>query len=178
MRLNPFKKSFTEKELSKLEFFRKVTIFQDLTDLELSLFLPYFHERSYKQNEAVFFRGDPSRALYVVKSGTISLTIDYQDGLEELTKVSGVTSLGESCLLENTTRQLNAIVYSDNAEMHVIPQLNILEIFENNFQLKAKMLTSLARTYHQYNNNLFEAYRNSQGFFHLPLVYQKSNHAN
>jgi len=178
MRLNPFKKSYSRKELDLLDFFRKVTIFEDLEDSEISLFLPYFHERLYKKNEAVFFRGDPSRALYIVKTGVISLSIDYQDDLEELTKVSAVSSMGESCMLENTQRLLNAIVYSDSAEMYVLPQLSILEVFENNFQTKAKMFTALAKIYHNYNYNLFEAYRTSLGFFHLPLVYKKSKHAN
>ncbi len=175
---NPFKKSYSRIEIEKLEFFRKVTIFEDLEDGELALFLPYFHERLYKKDEAVFFRGDPSRALYVVKSGIISLTIDYQDDLEELTKVTAVNSMGESCLLEDNQRLLNAIVDSDTSELFVLPQLNIHEIFENNAQIKAKMLMALAKIYHNYNYNLFEAYRNSLGFFHLPLVYKESKHAN
>ena len=175
---NPFKKAYSSKEVEKLDFFRNVSIFEDLEDGELALFLPYFHERSYKKNEAVFFRGDPSRALYVVKSGVISLTIDYQDDLEELTKVTAINSMGESCMLEDNQRLLNAIVDSDYADMFVLPQLNIHEIFENNAQIKAKMLMALAKIYHDYNFNLFEAYRNSLGFFHLPLVYKKSKHAN
>ncbi len=178
MRINPFKKTFSRKEIELLDYFRQIKIFEGLTNSELLLFLPYFHERSYKKNEAVFFRGDPSRALYIIKSGVISLTIDYQEGLEELTKVKEVNSMGESCMLENTTRLLNAIVYSETSEMYVLPQLNILEIFENNFAIKAKMFAALAKIYHQYNYSLFEAYRTSLGFFHLPLVYEKSTHAN
>ena len=175
---NPFKKAYSQREVEKLNFFRKVSIFEDLEDGELALFLPYFHERSYQKNEVVFFRGDPSRALYVIKSGVVSLTIDYQDDLEELTKVSAVNAMGESCMLEDNQRLLNAIVHSDSAEMLVLPQLNIHEIFENNAQIKAKMLMALAKIYHNYNYNLFEAYRTSLGFFHLPLVYEKSKHAN
>lgn len=178
MRLNPFKKSYSRKEIELLDFFRNVSIFQDLEDGELQLFLPYFHDRSYKKNEAVFFRGDPSRALYIIKSGVISLTVDYQNDLEELTKVSAINSMGESCMIENSNRLLNAIVYSEYAEMYVLPQLNILEIFENNTEVKAKMFKALANIYHDYNYNLFEAYRNSLGFFHLPLVYKESTHAN
>ncbi len=178
MRLNPFKKTYTTKEIDLLDYFRQVEIFEGLTNSELSLFLPYFNERSYKKSEVVFFRGDPSRALYVIKSGVISLTVDYQNDLEELTKIEAVNSMGESCMLENTNRLLNAIVFSDTSEMYVLPQLNILEIFENNFQIKAKMFTALAKIYHQYNYNLFEAYRNSLGFFHLPQVYEKGTIAN
>ena len=118
------------------------------------------------------------RIRLIIKSGVISLTVDYQNDLEELTKVKGVNSMGESCMLENTNRLLNAIVSSETSEMYVLPQLNILEVFENNFAIKAKMFAALAKIYHQYNYSLFEAYRNSLGFFHLPLVYEQSTHAN
>ena len=169
---NPFKKTFASRELERLEYFAKVGIFQGLSFDEISLFLPYLHERRYIKDEVVFFRGDPSLALYIIKSGTISLSLDYQDDLEELTKVGKGNSVGESCMLANTKRLLNAIVFSDTVEMYVIPQLNILEIFENNLSIKCKMMESLSILYHEYNKNLFEAYRKSLGFFHLPMVYE------
>ena len=109
--------------------------------------------------------------MYILKSGSISLSIDYQDDLEELTTIPEGDAFGESCLLENTSRLLNAIVISDECKIFVIPQLNVLEIFENNLLIKAKIFSSLAKIYHEYNQNLFEAYRKSLGFFHLPMVY-------
>ena len=69
IRFNPFEKTFTTRELELLNYFGKVQVFENLTDNELSLFLPYFHERVYKKNEVIFFRGDPSRALYIIKKG-------------------------------------------------------------------------------------------------------------
>lgn len=178
IRFNPFEKTFTTRELELLNYFGKVQVFENLTDNELSLFLPYFHERVYKKNEVIFFRGDPSRALYIIKTGVISLTVDYQDDLEELTKAGQGASIGESCLLENTNRLLNAIVFSEDSEIYVLPQLSILEIFENNVFIKAKMFNALAKIYHEYNDNLFEAYRKSLGFFYLPMVYKNKMSAN
>ena len=169
--LNPFKRTFTEKEKEMLAYFHKIRIFEALTSNELALFLPYFHEREYQKDEVVFFRGDPSRAMYILKSGAISLSIDYQDDLEELTTISEGQAFGESCLLPDTARLLNAIVISPQSHLYVIPQLNVHEIFENNVVIKAKIFSALAEIYHEYNNNLFEAYRKSLGFFHLPLVY-------
>lgn len=169
---NPFKKTFASRELEKLQYFSKIGIFQDLSYDEISLFLPYIHERRYSKDEVVFFRGDPSLALYIIKSGIVSLSLDYQDDLEELTKVGQGTTIGESCMLANTKRLLNAIVFSGSSEMYVIPQLNILEIFENNISIKCKMMESMSKIYHDYNENLFEAYRKSLGFFHLPMVYE------
>ena len=169
---NPFKRTYVSRELEKLEYFSKIEIFQDLSYDEISLFLPYIHERRYVKDEVVFFRGDPSLALYIIKSGVVSLSLDYQDDLEELTKVGQGTTIGESCMLSNTQRILNAIIFSESAEMDVIPQLNILEIFENNISIKCKMMETLSKRYHNYNENLFEAYRKSLGFFHLPMVYE------
>jgi CRP/FNR family transcriptional regulator, cyclic AMP receptor protein len=169
---NPFKKTYASRELERLEYFEKIGIFKGLTYDEISLFLPYLHERRYAKDEVIFFRGDPSLALYIIKSGVVSLSLDYQDDLEELTKVLQGSSIGESCMLADTKRLLNAIVDSEYAEMYVIPQLNILEIFENNISIKSKMMESLSKIYHDYNEDLFEAYRKSLGFFHLPMVYE------
>jgi len=170
--LNPFKRTYSEKDMVRLAYFSRMRIFEGLTQNELSLFLPYLHERHYKKDEVVFFRGDPSLSLYIIKTGVVALSVDYQDELEQLTKVEKGNTVGESCLLPQTKRLLNAIVFSETSDMYVIPQLNIIEIFENNLSIKSKMLESLSKLYHEYNHDLFEAYRNSLGFFHLPMVYK------
>ncbi|WP_317191747.1 Crp/Fnr family transcriptional regulator [Fulvivirga marina] len=138
----------------------------------MSLFLPFMYERKYEQNEVVFFRGDPSHALYLLKKGEVSLNIDVNEDFESLTRVRAGVALGESCLLKDANRQLNAFVSSETAEFYVIPQDNIFDIFESNLKIKVKMLESLAEIYNEYNSNLFKAYKSSRGFFHLSQVYR------
>lgn len=170
--INPFKKTFTPQEHNMFVFLANIRLFSNLNYKQMSLFLPFMHERSYVQDEVVFFRNDPSHALYLLKKGEVSLTIDVNETFESLTTVKGGIALGESCLLRDANRLLNAFVSSEKAEFYVIPQDNIFDIFESNIKIKAKMLESLSEIYNEYNTNLFKAYKSSLGFFNLSQVYK------
>ena len=148
-------------------------MFKSLTYKEMSHFIPYLHERTYEQDEVVFFREDPSHALYLLKRGEVTLTIDVNEGFETVTKVGAGSALGESCMLGGTKRVLNAFVSSSGASFYVIPQDNIFSIFESHEKVKLKMLQALAEIYSEYNANLFKAYRSSFGFFHLGQLYKQ-----
>ncbi|MEO1055021.1 MAG: cyclic nucleotide-binding domain-containing protein [Bacteroidota bacterium] len=169
--INFFKKTYTKKELKLFEFLSQVKLFSNLTEEELVLFVPHIHERQYKQNEVVFLRDDPSQALYILKEGLVTLNIEVNNKFEKLTTVEGVVCMGESCLLKNTRRLLNAIVASDTADFYVIPQYNILTIFENNLEIKVKMMEALAVIHNDYNRRLFKAYKTAYGFFDMSSIY-------
>lgn len=170
--INPFKKTFTAQEHNMFVFLAKIRLFSNLNYKQMSLFLPFMHERKYVQDEVVFFRGDPSHALYLLKKGEVSLNIEVNEDFESLTRVKAGVALGESCLLKDANRLLNAFVSSETAEFYVIPQDNIFDIFDSNLKIKAKMLESLAEIYNEYNSNLFKAYKSSLGFFNLSQVYR------
>ena len=169
--INPFKKTFTDREHNLFLFLSKMKLFSELNYKEMSLFIPNMHLRKYSKDEVVFFRDDPSHALYLLKKGEVSLNIEIGDNFEKLTTVSAGVALGESCLLNDTKRQLNAFVSSEEAEFYVIPQDNILRIFEGNPKVKVKMIQMLAEIYNNYNANLFKSYKSSRGFFNLSQVY-------
>jgi len=169
--INPFKKSYTPKELNLLRFLSRIKIFERLNYEELSLFTPNLYLREYKMDEAVFFRGDPSNALYIVKSGKISLNIDIKEKWEQLQVIKSGGAFGENSLLEHSVRIYNALVESETADIYVIPKINILEIFADNMKIQAKIMTSLAENYNDLKQNLFKAYRSSQGFFNISEVF-------
>lgn len=171
--INPFKKTYTTYELRLFNFLSGIRLFRNLSYKEMSYFIPYLHERTYAQNEVVFFRDDPSHALYLLKRGEVTLTIDVNEGFETVTKVGAGSALGESCMLDHTKRVLNAFVSSSEASFYVIPQDNIFSIFESHEKVKLKMVEALAQIYSEYNANLFKAYRSSFGFFHLGQLYKQ-----
>lgn len=167
---NPFKKSYSVKELNLFRFLTRTQLFENLSNDELAVLGLHLHLRNYKCQEVIFFRGDPAQALYLIKSGVISLNLDIKDRFEVLTELrSG--SFGEDALLKNTKRLYNAIVESDNCQLYIIPQANLLDTFDRNVTIKAKVLNSLAELYHQHNINLFKAYRSSYGFFEVNKIY-------
>lgn len=169
--INPFKKSYTDQEQSMFAFLSQVKLFERLTYDELAYFVPYMFLRTYTQDEVVFFRNDPSQALYVVRSGSVSLNIDLGDKFEILAVLDRANAFGDNSLLEGTRRIYSSIVISERAEIYVLPQVNILDIFENHPNVKAEMLNSLSELYNGYTVNLFNAYRSSFGFFDLGQAY-------
>lgn len=169
---NPFKKTYSESEKRKFEFLSKVKFFELLKYSELIHFIPAIHERKYLKNEVVFFRNDPSQALYVMEKGRVLLSIDIKDSFETILTVNSGTAFGENSLLEGSKRIYTAIVDSEEATLWVIPNYAIMEVFESNPKIQAKMLTSLAEFYNQNNKRLFSSYQNSYGFFKLGQMFE------
>lgn len=153
--------------MNLFRFLARIKIFSHLTYKEMSLFLPYLYLREYTYNEAVFFRGDPAGALYLVKNGKVFLSLDVRDKMELLRIAKPGESFGENALVNGSSRIYNAIVNSEQAELYVIPRVSIFEIFRNHEQVKAKMTSTLAEIYNQMVSNIFKTYRSSDGFFSL-----------
>ena len=168
---NPFKKTYSSKEKKRISFLRKIKPFDLLSDDQLFIFLPYLYPRVYKRNEAVFFRKDPSQALYIVSSGTVSLNVDLNGKLEPIMNVNPGDAFGDNCFITDTQRIYNALVTSEEAELYVLPQGNIMEVFESKPKIKALVLESLLRRYNDYTVQLFESYKSSFGFFELKEAY-------
>ncbi len=171
--INPFKKSYSIKELNLFRMLSKVKPFEKLNYEEMAMFLPHLYLREYKNDEAIFFRNDPSNAFYIVKSGKVSLNIDINKNFEVLQVLKSGGYFGHNAFLENSIRVYSAIVVSEISELYVMPKVNIMEIFNRRARIRAKMMTSLAELYNDFNQNIFKTYRSSLGFFNLSDTFQK-----
>lgn len=170
--VNPFSRTFNENELEIFQFLSQVNFFEKLKNIEMARFLPAIHQRKYLKDEVIFFRGDPSQAFYIIKSGKIKLTIDINDSFEVIKELGKIEAFGENSLLENTKRIYSALVSTDQAELIVIPHFAIQEVFDSNPKIKAKMMTSLAEYYNENNRRLFKSYKHSFGFFNLGEMFE------
>ncbi|MFM2250619.1 MAG: hypothetical protein RLZZ358_1546 [Bacteroidota bacterium] len=169
---NPFSRSYEQNELRMFDFLQGIKFFELLKQQELARFLPTMHERKYLRDEVVFFSKDPSQALYLIRKGQVDLTIDLSENFETIMQLKRGDAFGENSLLENSKRTYTALVCSDEAELLVIPQFALLEIFDSNPKIKAKMMTSLAEYYNSNNQRLFRSYRESFGFFSLRQMFE------
>ena len=172
--LKLFKKSYSEKDINLFSFLAKNKLFENLNYEELASFIPYMYSRVYKENEVIFFSGDPSHALYIVKSGMVSLNLELKENFEKLYHVRSGKIFGENALIQNTSRLYTAIVTTEKAELYVIPQINLLEIMDDHVELKAKLMSAFSEIHNDYMQNLFKAYKSAFGFFDLSMVYAKS----
>ena len=134
--------------------------------------MPGIHFRKYLKDEVVFFRNDPSQALYILQKGLITLNIDIKKNFETILEVKEGEAFGENSLLNNTFRIYTAIVQSEEASLMVIPNYVIQEVFNSNPKIKAKMMTALAEFYNANNKRLFNSYQSSFGFFNLGQMFE------
>jgi CRP/FNR family cyclic AMP-dependent transcriptional regulator len=169
---NPFRRVYSADELSTFRFLQKNQLFKELSHDELSYFLPFIYLREYRAEEVLYFRNDLAQALYIVKSGTVSISIDIRGNFELLDTKRTYQYVGETCLFPNARRLVHAIVGNTNAELYVIPQANLVEILERKPEIKAKMMDALATEYHIFMRDLFDAYRNNEGFLDLSVAYK------
>ncbi len=167
---NPFQRSYSTEEQWVFDFLEGVKLFRSLTYEEKSFFLPYLYLRKYKQDEVVFFRGDPAHALYVIKQGEVKLMLDVDQDFEKLASMQRQQSFGNNALIPETKRLYSAIAQLSEAELYVIPHVNINSIFSEKSKIQAKMLSALADMYEHHVENLYDSYRASKGFFSLDLV--------
>jgi CRP/FNR family transcriptional regulator, cyclic AMP receptor protein len=169
--LKIFAKKYSHRERILFRFLRRNNLMDKLTDREIQEFVPFLHLRTYQQNEVVFFRNDPSQALYIIKSGKVKISIDVEEHFEDLLELSNGDSFGDNAILETSIRSYNALCSSETCELYVIPQVNISHIFAHNIEIKAKMMQGLARYYDRYLVNLAKSYRDTFGLFNLSNVY-------
>ncbi len=146
-------------------------LFEKLTYEEMALFHPYFYLREYKMDEVVFFRNDPSNALYLVKSGKVSVCLDIKDDFENLQILKSGSSFGENSILNDSIRHYNAIVVSEQSELYVLPKLNIEDIFSSSEKVKVKMMESYSEILNEFHLNLFKGYKSSHGLFNLSQIF-------
>ena len=120
----------------------------------------------------MFFRNDPSQALYILEKGEVTLNIDIRKDFETIIKIKEGEPFGENSMLENSKRIYTAIVDTEEAILWVIPNYAILDIFQSNQKIKAKMMSSLATFYNSRNQQLFSSYKKSYGFFNLGQMFE------
>jgi len=171
---NPFKKTYETDEMAMLAYLGEIVLFSSLTNDQRALFLPHLHKRIYTKNEIVFLRNDPAHALYILTEGEVQLTLDQENDIEVITHLDKGSIFGETSILENKKRLVNAVSVSESATMYVLPQVSIHDIFSSNLKVKVKMLEAVANLYHDVNGDILKTYQSTDGFFYMSHVYHKN----
>lgn len=60
----------------------KSRFLKNLTMLERAEFLQYCHRRQYKEDEYIYYQGDPGTGMYFVEEGKVELIVEPEPGVE------------------------------------------------------------------------------------------------
>ena len=149
-------------------------MFNGLTRDELLELSPFMYERNYAIGEVVFFRSDASQAIYLVKSGSVDLSLDIgEEKDEKLFTCHSNYSLGINSILADQKRDFNAVVCSEKSTLIAIPQSDLFDLFKRRKSIKIKILENFADIYEQMFSKIFKIYRNNVGFFDLRKIFEE-----
>lgn len=102
-------------------FFQRVSIFEDLTVKEVQKLRSLMHERTYRDEEHVFHKGQPGPAFYIVRRGEITI---YQPGPPRvnLAKIRPGELFGELAILDDSPRSASAVSVGETVLYAVFKQ--------------------------------------------------------
>jgi CRP-like cAMP-binding protein len=127
-----------------LEFLNSVSLFSDLRESSLNLLVRECRFQRVEKGEILFFQSDESEAVYIVRSGSISIVLTSPDGREMvINEMRSGDMFGELGSLTKLPRSTSAIVRS-YGELLVIPCNTFLRVLDTEPQLVRRLLDLLA----------------------------------
>ena len=101
--------------MSANEVLKRVPLFSDLSEAEVSRFADVTREREYPKNSVILFEDDPGDALYIVSSGQVKVVLIGEDGREVILSVLGDGDFfGEMSLIDDEPRSAHVIAMKDS----------------------------------------------------------------
>lgn len=89
-----------------LGILKKIPIFKDLSRRELAAVERILHRREYKPNEVIFYQEESGVGMYIIESGTVTVTFEPTD--QVLAELRDGEFFGEMALLTESPRSATA----------------------------------------------------------------------
>ena len=101
--------------MSATDVLKRVPLFGDLAEAELTRFADVTREREYPKNSVILFEDDPGDALYIVSTGQVKVVLIGEDGREVILSVLGDGDFfGEMALIDDEPRSAHVIAMKDS----------------------------------------------------------------
>lgn len=128
---------------------RQVPVFRSLSDEELVIIESITETHNYKRGSQVCREGEPSEALYVVKSGLIKLTQNSKEGKQHIVRfLFPGDYFGQFALLHNKNNDVTAEVI-ESGEVCRMHRRDFIPLLEQNAALAFSFLMSVSEQLHQ-----------------------------
>ena len=129
----------------KKQFLRSLDIFKELRDRELGYLVSSLHSRSYREGEVIFVEGDIGRALFVLESGAVELTLSAPVGKPRvLYQLKPGDFFGEMALLESLPRTATATA-TEKTHLHLLYKSKLDSLLQGEPRIGVTIMSHLAR---------------------------------
>lgn len=144
--LKSLKRWFIDPAFSrKKHFLRSLDIFKDLRDRELGYLVQSLHSRSYRPGEVIFVEGDIGRALFVLESGGVELTLPSTgEKPRVLYRLKPGEFFGEMALLESLPRTATATA-TEKTHLHLLYKSKLDALLSAEPRIGVTIMSHLAR---------------------------------
>ncbi|NIR48527.1 cyclic nucleotide-binding domain-containing protein [candidate division KSB1 bacterium] len=140
---NIFSPNSSPKE-SVFNTLRKVPVFKGMNKSELKEFDKIIHRRKYKEDETIFWEGEPGVGMYIVQEGSVAIYKDTsQEEKEILAELTRGEFFGELALLDETPRSATAVA-TENSKVLGLFRPDLIDLIERKPRLGNKFLFQLA----------------------------------
>ncbi len=95
--------------LSAAEALAATPFFCELSAVDLARLVPDLEEYHVAPGRAVFRQGDPADGLYLIRSGTVEVTVTEGGGTQAVTTLTAPAHFGEGALLTDAPRSSSAV---------------------------------------------------------------------
>jgi CRP/FNR family cyclic AMP-dependent transcriptional regulator len=110
-----FNTFYDEDVLEKIDFLKSIRLFREIGEKDLIYILESLTERTYLKGETIFSEGDIGRALFIIASGKVTLTVFDKEikKAKQLAEVHPGEMFGEMALLEEMPRSATVTAAED-----------------------------------------------------------------
>ncbi|MDH7500141.1 MAG: cyclic nucleotide-binding domain-containing protein [candidate division NC10 bacterium] len=128
------------------QLFRRIFLFQDLSDEELALISAITAERDYSQGDVIFREGDWGDAFYIILEGRVRISKEIAGaGEEALAILDKGNYFGEMALIDEFPRSATAIAHTD-CRLLLMDRSDFLQLLPTHKDLANKLLWVFCKT--------------------------------
>jgi CRP-like cAMP-binding protein len=128
----------------QLERLRSLTLFVELSPVELAIVNGLLHEREYLEGEVIFDQGEEGQAIYIVLAGEVRIRRQEEAGVLEIARLGVGTFFGELALLDNAPRMAQALAVTP-CKLAVFFRDDFLGLLDTHGRVASKITRQLAR---------------------------------
>ena len=135
------------------EILKKIDILSVLDGNELDLLYSHMKHLKYKNGDLLFNQGDSGEELFIILTGSISISVKTSDGgMVEVAVLGEGQFVGEMSIFDSSPRSATCIIKND-AELLSFSRDNFFDLLHNNPETAIKILYRMLNTTIERLNN-------------------------
>ncbi len=147
---------------------KKLSLFQDLTDEELSIVSKIVVTEKFPKDHVLFRKGDTGEKLFVILDGAVRISLTLKDSKEEALAILETSEhFGEMALIDDIPRSTDAIIHED-AELLIISKDDFKSILLFHKDIAYKLFWVLLRTISRRLRNSIDQ---TEALIHISMIF-------